>query len=136
MLRSKRVLCVSMCIVLAIASIIGLYLAWYYWIRPLRTYDFALENYTRYFEEFSSDEVVGPITDASDAREKGVSVLVDVYGEDVVRGEKPFLVGYDNNSDTWMVVGSLSPNPLMLGGTAHIVINGSDGAVLAVWHTK
>ena len=124
--------------ILTIAIIVGLYLAWYYWLRPLRTYDFTLENYTFFIEhpENAYDEVLGPIADANDARRKGISVLIDVYGEDVIRSEKPFLVGYDQSSDTWMVIGSLSPIPLTLGGVAHIVINGSDGAVVAVWHTK
>ena len=138
MLTTRKIFRVFMFSILTIAIIVGLYLAWYYLLRPLRTYDFALENYTRPIEnpDFTYDEVLGPIDDASDAREKGVSVFIDVYGEDIIRNEKPFLVGYDQNTDTWMVVGSLSPIPLTLGGVAHIVINGSDGAVVAVWHTK
>ena len=136
MVKSKRALFVSVCIILVFSIIVGLPLAWHYWIRPSRIYDFALEDYTRNLEEFTSDEVVGPIADASDAREKGIAVLIDVYGEDLILGEKPFIVGYDKNSGAWMVCGSLPPVPFMLGGTAHIIINGSDGKVLAVWHEK
>lgn len=136
MLKVKRILLVSLCVILVIALLTGIPLAWHYWIRPLWIHDFALEDYTRNLEEFSSDEVVGPIANASDAREKGISVLIDVYGENVIMGEKPFIVFYDKNTDAWMVRGSLPPIPFILGGTAHIIINGSDGKVLAVWHDK
>ena len=91
MLKPKRALFVSVCIILVFSIIVGLPLAWHYWIRPLRIYDFALEDYTRDIEEFSSDEVVGPIANASDAREKGIAVLIDVYGEDLILGEKRLL---------------------------------------------
>lgn len=70
MLRPKRTLLVSMCVVLAIAIIIGLPLVWYYWIRPLQVGTFALNDYAYYLDEFSSDEAVGTITNAGDAREK------------------------------------------------------------------
>lgn len=136
MLKSKRILLIFVCIILVFSIIVGLPLAWHYWIRPSRIYDFALEDYTVDLEEFSSDEVVGPIADASDAIEKGISVLIDVYGEDLILGEKPFIVFNDKNTDAWMVCGSLPPIPFILGGTAHIIINGSDGKVLAVWHEK
>ena len=136
MVKPKRALLVSVCIILVFSIIVGLLLAWHYWIRPSRIYDFALEDYTVVLEEFSSDEVVGPIADASDAREKGIAVLIDVYGEDLILGEKPFIVFYDKNTDAWMVCGSLPPILFILGGTAHIIINGSDGKVLAVWHEK
>ena len=136
MIMTKRALLISLCIILVIALITGLPLVWYYWIRPLQVDDFVLEDYAYYLEEFSSKKIVGAITNASDAREKGVAVLTDVYSKDVILGEKPFVVNYDENTDSWLISGSKPPVPFMLGGTAHIIINGSDGNVLAIWHEK
>ena len=84
MLTTKRIFRAFMLIILAIALIVGLYLAWYYWLRPLRTYDFTLENYTFFIEhpENAYDEVLGPIADANDAREKAFLFLL-MYTEKI-----------------------------------------------------
>lgn len=130
----KRTLKAVVCVVLAIALLIGGFLAWHYWISPLRVGEFALEDYAYFLEEFSFDKNVGAITDAREAREKGLAVLAEIYGEDV-RDQKPFKVSFDEAADAWLIAGSLPPVPMMVGGTAHIII-ASGGDVLAVWHEK
>ena len=135
MVKVKKALLIVCSILVVIAFLIGGFHAWYFWIRPLKVYEFSLEEQVHHLEEFPSDEVVGPITNAREAREKGVAVLMDVYGEEKILDEKPYIVFYDETADAWMVAGSLPP-VFILGGTAHIIINGSDGDVLAVWHEK
>lgn len=122
------------CIVALIAIGIGAYLAWFYWIHPLQVQEFSLKDYSYELASFPSDLAVEPIEDAADAREKACSVLVNVFGEEKINNQKPLMTCYDKDSDTWLVYGTLSP--LTLGGTAHIIINAEDGAVLAIWHTK
>jgi len=41
---------------------------------------------------------------------------------------------FDEESETWLVHGTLPKNTI--GGVPYILIQKSDGKVLAVWHTK
>lgn len=95
--------------------------------------EFDLNDYTDMVEEFPSDKVLGPVTSAKDAKEKAETVWLEIFGEEV-KEEKSYGVSYDIDTGTWLVQGHL---PIyMVGGTAHILIRESDGAVLAVWHYK
>lgn len=136
MAKAKKALGISLWIILALALIIGLFLGWYYRIRPSRIGEFTAEDYTYYLEKFPSNTVVGAITDARDARKKGVAILTDIYSDDVISGEAPFVVYYDEQTDSWLICGSMPPIPFMRGGIGKIIIRGSDGDVLAVWHEK
>jgi len=135
-LSPKKVRRVIVGAVILIVLLIGLYLIWFYWISPLQVGSFTLADYTQNIEKFPSEKVVGPITDAKQAKEKGTVALMDVFGEEKILGEKPIRVCYDENTDSWLVYGSLPPIPFMLGGVAKVIIRGSDGAVLALWHEK
>lgn len=132
----KKELLIITYIVLLIFIIIGAFLIWYYGIKPSHIYEFTLEDYTYYLEEFSSDKAVGPINNADEAREKGVAVLCEAFSEETVLNQKPFIVSCDQNTNSWKISGSLFPIPSMHGGVAHIIIDGSSGDVLAMWHTK
>jgi len=85
-----------------------------------------------YLKNFESDEILGPITDKYDALEKAEFLWVEIYGKDV-RRKKPHRLAYDESEGVWLVKGSLPRNKL--GGVPHILIRGSDGKVLYVWHT-
>ena len=104
--------------------------------------EYDITNYECQIEQFPSEKNVGPITDADDAIEKGVLVLTELYGAEEINDEKPFAAYYDPNSDTWLIRGSLPPavrysngySFVPMGGVAKIIINTSDGDVIAVWH--
>ena len=90
--------------------------------------------------EYEENEwLLGEITDESDARIKAELALSEVYGSKNMKEQRPFLAYYDEKSDVWLVVGQM-PFPcriiLCVGGTAHIVLDGATGKVLAIWHDK
>lgn len=101
---------------------------------------FDLDDYTYYLECFFPDEdlILGPIGNAEIAKKKAEKVWVEIYGEKV-KNEEPYNVAFDEENQVWLVFGSLPKrdgNGYATGGTAHILIQKSDGKVLAVWHTK
>ena len=72
-------------------------------------------------------------SDAADAVEKAETLWVETYGEQV-KEEKPYQVFYDENSDSWLIQGTLRANSV--GGVANFLAEGKTGKVLAVWHEK
>ena len=132
----KKEWLIIICVVLLVFITIGAFFAWHYVIKPSQVYEFSLEDYTYYLEKFSSDKVAEPINNADEAREKGIAILCEAYGEKTILSQKPFIVSCDQNTNSWMISGTLPPVPLILGGVAHIIIDGSSGDVLAMWHTK
>lgn len=95
---------------------------------------FSLNEYQYFIENFPSDKVLGNISNASKAKEEAEKVWIEIYGEDVKKDIKPYVVMYDETSKTWLVTGTLPKN--MLGGVPNIIIQGNNGKVLAVWHDK
>ncbi len=96
--------------------------------------EFSLSEYNNYIENFSSDKILGKIDNEKIAKEKAESVWIDLYGEQIKREKKPYIVSFDPNNEVWLVTGSLPKN--MLGGVPYIIIQKHDGKVLAVWHDK
>jgi len=94
---------------------------------------FSLTDYSDFIERFPSEIVLGSIDSAQLAREKAETVWIDIYGESV-KDRKPYHVDFDDESQVWLVQGSLPKH--RDGGVPHILIQRSDGKVLAVWHTK
>lgn len=94
---------------------------------------FDIEDYNKYIERFPSEKVFGPISDAKLAKEKAESLWIEIYG-DSIKSKKPYNVAFDEESQVWLVQGSLPINHH--GGVPHILIRKSDGKVLAVWHDK
>lgn len=132
----KRAFMVIGGVLLLIVAIISAVHVWHYCIRPSIVGDFDLNDYSLELDKFPHDGIVGPINDANAAKEKGIEELKVVFGEEQINNEKPFTTYYDKATNTWLLVGSLPVRPFQFGGVAHIIINGSDGDVLAVWHTK
>ena len=93
---------------------------------------FSVE-YFRQETEFSSlEEYVGAVTDAATARKQAVKIWNKLYGSWHIRGEMPYQVYYDAQSEVWHVCGTLKEG--LVGGTAHILIEKEDGRIIAVWH--
>ncbi|MDR1564013.1 MAG: YbbC/YhhH family protein [Oscillospiraceae bacterium] len=95
---------------------------------------FTLSDYSHFMEGFESERVLGATDTAKDARQKAEKVFVEIYGKSV-KEEKPFLVAFDEESQVWLVSGNWPPKGSK-GGAAKILIQKSDGKVLAVWHEK
>lgn len=101
--------------------------------RVLEVKAFDAGDYQYYIDNFSSEDDVGSITDAADAVKKAETVWIETYGKQVKK-EKPYQVFYDENSDIWLVQGTLRANSV--GGVANFLADGKTGKVLAVWHEK
>lgn len=95
--------------------------------------NFDIATYNKYIDKFPSEKILGPISDRKSAKEKAESLFREIYG-DSIKSQKPYNVSFDEESQVWLVQGSLPKN--YCGGVAHILIRKSDGKVLAVWHDK
>ena len=118
--------------ILIIIFLIGFLL--YLTVMNNRIFEFDLNDYRHQIDMFPSDKILGPLETPEEVKEKAVEVWNEIYGEKTIKDEKPFRVGFDENTETWMVIGSVKP--FHLGGAAKIIIRKSDGKVLAVWHEK
>ena len=116
-------------LLLVVIVIVGVALLW----NVQRISYFTLNEYDDVIANFPSDKLLGPVTSAKEAKEKAEAVWLEVYGDEVKK-EKPYSVAYDENTGTWLVQGHLPW--YMVGGVANILIQESDGSVLAVWHEK
>lgn len=94
---------------------------------------FELSDYQYYIDNFPSERILGKINNSKDAAKKAENVWIELYGEDI-KNEKPYQIFYNSQNDVWLIQGSLPPNTL--GGVANILIEGSTGKTLAVWHDK
>ena len=94
---------------------------------------FNVSDYSRYIDQFPSDKVLGPINSAKIAKEKAEVIWIELYGEEV-KQKKPYSVFFDEIHGIWMIQGSLTEN--WIGGVPYIIIQKSDGKILAVWHEK
>ena len=103
----------------------------------LRSYldeeSFDISEYDDIIARFPSDKILGPVDSQEDAKEQALTVWTEIYGEEV-DNERPIVVLFDEESETWLVHGTLPKNTI--GGVPYILIQKSDGKVLAVWHTK
>ena len=101
----------------------------------------ALEYVTNRGGDTYLDMYLGKITDSKTAKEKAEEIWIEFFGEygfeaEEIKSQKPYVVYYDKGNDAWMVHGSLEYSLFkrMKGGCANIIIRGSDGQVLAIWH--
>lgn len=94
---------------------------------------FNISEYSEVVIQFSSDKIVGTVQDVETAKEKAESIWIELYGDEV-KEKKPYIVLFDELNEVWLVQGSLPENKF--GGVPYILIQKSDGKVLAVWHDK
>ncbi|MBE6713624.1 MAG: hypothetical protein E7580_08995 [Ruminococcaceae bacterium] len=87
-----------------------------------------------YFPKEDVPESLGVIDSPQTAKEKGMAVLKKLYGEETLKDEEPFGVSFDEENQAYLIQGTLPDN--MVGGVAHILIQKTDGKVIAVWHDK
>ena len=103
------------------------------------TLPFEISDYENKIELHASELVLGETQTKRDARDKAVAVWIELYG-DIIRMEWPYSVYLDEENDAWLVKGTLAtPFPRILsywfatGTEPYIIIQRSDGKVLAVW---
>ena len=128
---------------IAIALIIvlvggGVYMAFFKKTEAVGT--FNLENYNDIIEYYENNfptekvpEALGFVDSEKTAKGKLETVWIEIYGKSI-KNKKPYNVSFDNENQVWLVQGSLPRN--WDGGVPHILIQKSDGKVLAVWHDK
>ena len=98
-----------------------------------KTNDFSIAEYSSYIDEFPSEKVVGFVDNKKIAKEKAELLWLEIYG-DSIKDKKPYVVSFDETNQVWLVQGSLPKN--YDGGVPNILIQKSDGKVLAIWHDK
>lgn len=94
---------------------------------------FNLSDYQLYIDNSTSKENVGPIQDKKDALEKAENLFIEKYGIRV-KLQRPYEVFYDEETNVWLIMGSLRRG--WDGGTACVLIQADTGDVLAIWHGK
>ena len=92
---------------------------------------FDLVNYEQFVEDeqYTSELVLGEIPTWKKAKEQALIVLEDYYGDWI--HSRRHVVYFDRQNDAWLVKGILAP--FLVGSEPSIIIQKSDGKVLAVW---
>ncbi len=104
------------------------------------TVAFDFYDFDYYIERFPSDEEIdamvipGKVWTAGAAVEIAERIWFAVFGEDMIKEERPYVVYFDKRNEVWLVRGTLPE--LMMGGTANILIEKNNGKILAVWHDR
>jgi hypothetical protein len=89
--------------------------------------------YLQAIQDFPSNKFLGEILTAEEAKQKAVEEWVSLFG-DKIKDEKPYQVFFDEKNDIWLVKGFLPKG--WKGGVAYILIQKSDGKILAIWHDQ
>lgn len=97
----------------------------------LADYSEYISDYNAYFPEEKKIESVGPVDAADDAKKVAEEAWREIYG-DSVTDNKPYKVRFDEEMEVWLVSGTV----FFMDGGPHILIQKSDGKVLAVWYEK
>lgn len=101
---------------------------------PITEEVFDIDDYAEEIEEFSTWRLnVGPIKDAEDAAAKADAIFKEKYDESSLERQRPYIVLYDEEADAWLIHGKW-PEEGVDGGSAYMIVRGSDGKVIAVWH--
>ena len=97
---------------------------------------FSLNNEPYYLyamKEFPSDKYLGEIATAEEAKNHAVEEWRNLFGDKIYR-KKPYKVFFDEETNVWLVKGSLPKG--YKGGVPYILIQKADGKVLAIWHDQ
>lgn len=94
---------------------------------------FNISDYNYFIESFPYEKVLGPLDSVQLVKENAEIVFIEVYGEEI-KDKRPYSISFDENNQVWLVQGSLPEK--WVGGVPNILIQKSNGKVLAVWHDK
>lgn len=124
-------------IIIAIAATLVVCVTALYLYIP-RTGTFTVDDYSFYIDysaEFSiADTYFGPVHDKWTAAKIGSGFFKETYG----KSKHPITVLYDAENDIWCVHDHFWPGLFhhKKGGSAYVIINASDGKLVAMWHGK
>ena len=129
----KRIIGI-ICFIVIVALVVGI--AVYIVYENNKVKPFSLNN-NRYFlasiNEFPSDKYLGAVLTPEEAKEHAVKEWVALFGEKIYK-KKPFRVFFDEETNVWLVEGSLPRGHK--GGVPYILIQKNDGKILAIWHDQ
>lgn len=129
MIKKRHIICgaVAATIATLVITVINLYVP--------RTCDFSIDDYAEFINPddpiFSSgvDLDLGAVDNKWTAAKVGAEFFKEIYG----KAMRPITVGYDAENDLWHIYGYRRPHTHKKGGPAHIIINASDGKLIAIW---
>lgn len=106
-------------------------------------YQEHIDEYDGYMELYKEDypelyiTSIAPFSDADTLRTIADELWVEIYGEESMKKQKPYLVFYDDENDAWFIYGTFKKSIFVSrkGGVAHMIVK-PDGKVLALWHDK
>lgn len=113
-------------------------------VTEVRSFDVSeYSDYINLYSEYEYPEIyVGPILNVETLRVITDELWADNFGE-AIEDEKPYIVYYDEVNRVWHIKGTM---PFSLrsdvfglkrfGGVAHLIVQETDGKVLALWHDK
>ena len=130
-MKKKKSLLIGVAAVLVVAIAVAVVVA----VGQNRVKPFSVKDahYQQMMEEFAINCMSDPVKSPKQARKAAENIWIETFGEEAIKGEKPYLVYYDEAEGVWLVTGSL---PMFtLGGVANVLIR-EDGMILAVWHEK
>ena len=97
----------------------------------LADYNEYISHYNAYFPAEEKKEPVGYIGSPEDAKKAAEAIWKEIYGKSITT-KKPYKTFFDEENQVWLVRGTV----LFTEGGPHILIQKSDGKILAVWHDK
>lgn len=121
-------------------------------LESVQEFDISQDEY--YMERIANPEdldiYLGAIESPKDLMENGEALWIQMYGEESIKPDRPYYIYYDKKADIWLMYGEpgyeIQPikrwidsieeklhHPIILGGIEYIIVQGSDGKVLAVW---
>lgn len=108
-------------------------------MRRNRNNTFESGNIAEYAEYIKDSYIPsdGFVPDSNTAQRIAENILLPIYGKSI-NNNKPFIVKYDEKSQVWIVEGQLKESLVGSkgGGVPYVIIQKSDGKIIAVWHDK
>lgn len=139
-MKKKTVLFAAVALV---AAIIGISIYKYSKTLEVKSFNVSdfeeyIESYNEYKEHYEGEypEYLSQISDAETLRAAAEDLWLDIFGKEMIKDEKPYMVFYDDANDVWYIRGyHEKPSLFLKGGVSHLIMQ-SDGKVLALWHDK
>lgn len=107
-------------------------------IRDFSMLKFCEDQDEFFWLQFATDVILGEMNDPATLVQKVEEIWVSIYGEKIKETKRPYQLYFDESCNVWYVRGTLEEAPpgyYMMGGVPEILVQKTDGKVLAVWHS-
>ncbi|MDR0812419.1 MAG: YbbC/YhhH family protein [Oscillospiraceae bacterium] len=125
-------------IIISILAIVGALACLAYFQKANTVGTFTLSDYSVYMDLYDkypvSEEPIQPlgfVGSAKEAKKLAESIWIELFGDSVTK-KKPYRVFYDDTNQVWLVQGTI----FFMRGGPNILIQKSDGKILALWQDK